>query len=599
MKNNLFSHKFFSIAILLLAAFLRLYGLGLNPIGMSHDDELQELINAKSIAMTGQPSFSMAAGIFSSIKNCPGNCVYGELGSFILIPWMRVFPLDLFWSKIPFVLASLGVVYFTGKLFENLSNSQKVGLISAFIVAINPWAIHFGRTAYFTTFSYTFYISAAYFFTRRKSLKSNVLRGTIFSIIASLFYFGTKPILPFIVVWGLLYNIYTFRKFDLKFNLLIVALCASIIGLYLFLLSQTFAGRRISEVGLGSIYNIESIVDEQRRISLEIPFVRDIFINKLTVQAGIVLEKYLGFFSPVFLYVKSIGSTDLYYVSNHAYNYIIDFPFLMLGVMAMASGFLTGIFTLSLVGLAISPAAIKVTGDTIYTLRTGLAYPLLSGITGWGIYYMHQKILRFQKTSDWAKKFSLSKLFIILIGLTYTVSLIYFLVMYWSRVPIDKSQGWYLHKRVLANYIQRVKNENGGRIFVVTAQPADTFNTYIFYSGKYDNKETILEINSVYASQNYEYKGATFTNDCGQNLTNEYKNGTTIFIEQGSNCSLDSPSVKIANPKDAGGLYNIHNETLCSNFPKNKYPYPRNLEDFQIEKMTKEDFCIKWITNPD
>ena len=117
------------ILIILLALFLRIYGLDLNPVGLSHDDELHEILNAKSLALTGLHKPSTVAGIFTQNDQCPGNCVYGELGSYILIPWMRVFPLSLFWSKIPFVLASLGLVFFTGKLFENLSNNSDVQML--------------------------------------------------------------------------------------------------------------------------------------------------------------------------------------------------------------------------------------------------------------------------------------------------------------------------------------------------------------------------------------------------------------------------------------------------------------------------------------
>ena len=111
------SPNYLWIIIILLALFLRLYGLNLNPVGLSHDDELHEIINAKSLALTGTHAPGRVAGIFTQNDQCPGNCVYGELGSYILIPWMWIFPLDIFWSKIPFVIVSLGIVFFTGKLF--------------------------------------------------------------------------------------------------------------------------------------------------------------------------------------------------------------------------------------------------------------------------------------------------------------------------------------------------------------------------------------------------------------------------------------------------------------------------------------------------
>ncbi|MBU1031430.1 hypothetical protein KKE03_00680, partial [Patescibacteria group bacterium] len=412
-------HNYLWILIILLALFLRIYGLDLNPVGLSHDDELHEILNAKSLALTGLHKPGTVAGIFTQNNQCLGNCVYGELGSYILIPWMLIFPLDLFWSKIPFVLASLGIVFFTGKLFENLSNNSKIGLLAGLAVAINPWAIHFGRTAYLTTFSYLFYILGAYFFTRRKFLKSNLVLGSFSSIIGSMFYFGTKPILPLIIIWGIIYNPLSLKLRHIKFTLVLLSTIGLLIGLYLVILSNSYAGRRLNEITATDPVAIKREVDDQRQKTLEIPLLRDLAINKYIFGANLRIEKYLGFFSPTFLFLKSTGDTDIYYNSNHGYFYLIDIPFLIFGIMALTGRLRTGIFVLSLILLSVAPAAIKTTGDTVYALRTALAYPLISGVIAWGIYYCYKNLLVFKR------------LFIILIIGVYIFSLGYFLIMYW------------------------------------------------------------------------------------------------------------------------------------------------------------------------
>lgn len=576
--------------IIAIALFLRLYGLDLNPIGLSHDDELHELINAKSIALTGSHAPGRIYGIFSPNESCPGNCVYGELGSYILIPWMVVFSLDMVWSKIPFVVASVFLVFLTGKLFENLSNNKKIGLIVGLFVAINPWAIHFGRTAYFTNFSYTFYILAAYFFTRNKSYKSNLILGTLFSLVASLFYFGTKPIMPLIVAWGIIYNLYKFKLHNLKFTFALVVIIVLVIGGYLVLLSNSYAGRRFKELDVSGAYDVKALVDQQRRVSLEIPLVRDFAINKYTVEIGIRTEKYLSFFSPTFLFLRSEGSTDIYYISNHSYNYLIDLPFLIFGIAAIFSRFSIGLFGLSLLLLSIIPAALKISGDTIYPLRAGLAYPLLTGFVGWGCYFCYSKLLNLQRYR---------RLFIIFTVTIYTISLVYFLIMYWYRTPIDKSEGWYFHKRVVANYIKRIQEKFDKKIIVVTSQPDATFNTYVFFSGVYNNQKKALEINKAFSSRSYQYRGASFVNSC-DNITDEDIKSSIIFVERGVKCSINLQKTdKIANPRDSGGLYSIINEFLCANYPKSRYPYPRVIFDFKVEDLNKEKFCQLWITNPD
>lgn len=590
-------NTYFWILVLFLAFFLRVYGLNLNPVGISHDDELHEILNAKSLALTGLQNPSTVAGIFTQNGSCLGNCVYGELGSFILIPWMRIFPLNLFWVKIPFILASLCVIFFTGKTFENFSKNYKVGLLAALAVAINPWAIHFGRTAYFTTFSYLFYIIGIYFFTRKNNFKSNLILGAILSIIGSMFYFGTKPILPFIILCGIACNSTSLKLQNIKFTLILFFIVSLLIGAYFIFLSHSYAGRRLNEINQFTPSQISTEVNNQRQSSLDIPLVRDLIINKYSVNINSRIEKYLGFFSPTFLFLKSSGSTDIYYDSNHGYYYFIDLFFLIFGVIAILKSLRIGIFILLLVALSVIPAAIKTTGDTVYALRTALAYPLISGVIGWGVFYFCKIILSTKQLT--LKRLNFSKIIVAFVVLTYLISLGNFLIMYWYRNPIEKNIGWYFHKRVLSNYISRLPNQANKKAVIVTTQPVDTFNTYIFFSNLYNNKSSILEINRVYKSGSYEYQGVKFVNNCTQVTADDLKT-STIFIEQTLDCSLNQNNTnKIANPKDGGGMYSIINDSLCTKFKLDRYPYPRKIDQFNVEGMDLKTFCSTWITNPD
>lgn len=585
------------ILVIVLTFVLRVFALNLNPVGISHDDELHEILNAKSMALTGLENPGTIAGIFTQNDSCSGNCVYGEMGSFILIPWMWIFPLSLFWAKIPFVLVSVCLVFFTGKLFENFSKNSRVGLLVALAVATNPWAIHFGRTAYFTTFSYLFYIIGLYFFTRKNFFKSNLILGITMSAMGSMFYFGTKPILPFIILWGIAYNSISLKLQNIKFTLSLFIIVSLLIGSYFIFLSHSYAGRRLNEINQFTPGEIAAEVNNQRQSSLDIPLVRDLIINKYTVNMNIRIEKYIGFFSPTFLFLKSAGSTNIYYDSNHGYYYFIDLFFLIFGVIAIFRSLRIGVFILSAVALSVIPAAIKTTGDTVYALRTALAYPLISGVIGWGIFYFCQTILSVKQLT--IKKLNFAKIIITFVVLAYLISLGNFLIMYWYRNPIDKNIGWYFHKRVLSNYISRIVNSTNKKVIIVTAQPVDTFNTYVFFSNLYNSKSSILEINKVYKTGNYEYQGVKFVNNCTQLTANDLKT-STLFIEQTIDCSINQNNTnKIANPKDGGGMYSIINDSLCAKFKLARYPYPRTIDQFNVEGMDLKTFCSTWITNPD
>lgn len=563
MRNFLTKDVLVWSVILLLALFLRLYGLDLNPVGITHDDELHEIINAKSLAITGSNIPGVVTGIFTQNPYCIwGDCVYGELESYILIPWMRFFPLNLVLSKIPFVLGSVLLVFTTGKLFENLSKNATIGMIVGLLVAINPWAIYFGRTAYPQLVSHLFYILGAYFFTRHKSYKSNLILGSLFSFFAFLIYFGAKPILPLIILWGIIYNLYQFKLHHVKFTFLFVLIVSAIIGGYFLILSNSFAGIRVAEIE--------------------------------TTKSSLRLERFLDFFSPMSLFLTGQRATDNSYITGYGFHYLVDLPFLILGILTLFKNLPITLFVFSLITISVLPAAIKTSETSIYSLRAALAYSLLSGLIGWGCYFCWSKVLIL-------KQKYIAKILLVLVIILYILSLAYFLLIYWHRLPRDQATRWFFHERVLTNYISRIQSKNDKKIIVLTARPDGIFNTFIFYSGIYNDKNTINDINSKYLSGNFEYKGASFIDDC-QEITKQDLDNSIILIDQTNpvKCELyqkDTP--KIANPKDAGGIYNIVNESLCVNYPSNRYPQPQNIYDFKIENLTDEAFCKIWITNPD
>ncbi len=546
-------------SILFLALLLRLSGLGLNPVGLSHDDELHNLINAKSLAITGENVPGVVAGILTQNGHClTGDCVYGELETYAFIPWMKFLPLDIVLSKIPFVLASVGLVWAIGKLFENLSKNKTIGLISGLLVAINPWAIYYGRTAYSYTFAFFFYILAAYFFTRPKSYKSNLILGGLSALIASGFYFGAKPILPLVILWGVIFNLYQFKFRHLKFTLLYLLIITIVIGGYFLILFNSPGGKRFLEIGLSAG---PPILDR--------------------------INAYLGFFSPPSLFMTGQRPTDNYFVSGHGYYYLLELPFLILGIITIARQKLARLL-FALIAITIAPAALKTSGASIYSLRSGLTYPLISGIIAWGLYFT-------------AKKTSHLKVFLVFIGSLYIVSLTYFLFLYWHKLPKEQATRWFFHERVLTNYITRVKKVSDQKIIILTARPDGIFNSYVFFGGFYNNYQAIQEVNRSYLDGTFEYRGVRFSSDCHL-LTKQDLSASVIFIDQVNqiNCGLDQRnSPKIANPKDAGGMFNILNESLCLAYPKKRFPLPKNIYDFNLNTLNDEKFCDLWITNPD
>lgn len=558
---------------LLLALLIRIYRLHLNPVGISHD-EIHDLVNAKSLALIGKSAPGTIAGIFGGGQICLGNCVFGELISFLLIPWMKIFPLDIFWSKIPFVIASLLIVYFAGKLIENLFRNKQIGLTTSLLVAINPWAIHFGRTAFENLFTFAFYLWALFLFTKESANLKDFCLGFFIAILGFLSYMGAKPLFPFLIVWGMAFNLYKNKKTNLKPTIVFILSAIIMTATYLKILPSTTAGTRLKEI---RSTDPSQIVDEQRRVSLQIPFVRDLAINKYTIMARNALDKYLAAFSPLYLFGQGEAGYDVFMISSHPYLYLIDAFFIIAGTLFLAQRKKKELIFLFLL-LAILPIGSVVSqSGTTYGLRSGLLFPVLLGLAGAGVYSLSQ-----------VKRQRLSLISTLII---YIISFSYFSIMYFYRTPFEKSAGWFFHERVLVDYLQR--NE-GREITVVVSDPIDVLYLYGFYTKKYNQKEFAEQLNQTIINNSLTMDNITFTNQCLQ----EIAEGKTIIIEAKLKC-LEYPKdwLRINEPRDNGQRFIISNDRLCEEIALNSYPYPRKIQDFDVDSLTDQEFCRQWVTD--
>jgi len=573
--------KFYGI-ILSLALILRLWGLSLNPVGISHD-EIHDLINAKSLIMLGENAPGTAAGIITQNPHCNGNCIFGELASYLLAPWMGIFPLGIVISKIPFLLASLGIVYFGGRFFENLTNKKEVGYLTSLILAINPWAIYFGRSAFENLFSFCFFLAALYLFTKNKTSKRHLVGATLLAFLGFLSYFGAKPLFVFIVIWGIFYGWKekNGKNLILGWGLIITAIIISV-G-YVLGLMNSQSGKRFEEISAKGAVDVPSIVNEERKVSLAIPFIRDAVINKYTVTGKILLDKFLGVFSPVYLFSRGEQGYDVFMISGHPYMYLIDGGFIVLGLMSLGTLGTKGLSILGLMGISIIPTIVSGSGVT-YALRSGLLFPLLCGLAAMGILSGEKFLKKKWKIFYWGG----------IAGL-YVISLVYFLILYWYRVPFEKNTGWHFHERVLVRYLDIFRSESQEKIYLSVDNPVDVMYNYAFYTGKYNNKEFAKNFNEAIRSGKYEIEGMVFQKKCPEIIDKK-----AIYIWERDLGCIDEPNMlpRISETRDGGARFFIPVEKVCRGVELNSYPFPRKIEDFSVEKMNKDTFCKNWISEP-
>ena len=379
------------LAIMALGFFLRSYQLSILPPGLTWD-EAGLGYNAYSILKTAKDEHGTFLPLtFKSFGDYkPGLYVY------LTIPFVAIMGLTEVAVRLPSVIAGtlaiLGVYLLTNHLFPRKGltlnkglNPQFLPLLSAFVLAISPWHIHFSRGAWEVNVYITFLLFAIYFFL--KSLKNHkyFIPWVLLSSSTVLIYQGAKMLTP--LVFLTLFVIYfpqvkkTFTSWLApKTHLLVLVLSGVFLAV---LLVQNLTGPAGNRLVRLSIFGYRP---EQSGTKL--------FHNQPLLTTQLVASRYLNHFSPEVLFYQGSTITERGNLPKQGMLYITDALLLVLGVMALLklkkpqSRIL--IFSL----LFLSPIPASLTLAEFSTFRALFVVIPLSIIIGFGL---HNLLTNFKK----------------------------------------------------------------------------------------------------------------------------------------------------------------------------------------------------------
>ena len=301
---------------LILGATLRLWHLGSYPAGFTWD-EAAIGYNAYSILKTARDEHGAFLPItFKSFGDYkPGLYIY------LAVPSVAIFGLNHFATRLPsalFGIAGIYVIYLLGNLlfkksFKPLKGKVTVGEISAFILAVSPWHVHFSRGAWETNVFSVLLLFSIYSYL--KSLKDDryLLAWVIPSILTLVTYQAAKMLTPliFLSLFALTWKDFRpkllswFKKSTTR-TLLIVAVLSIV---YIFLQNILGpAGNRLSRL---SVFNYRPPVSEEiKQIDNDNPLTLKLFHGQAQLTTQMITSRYLNHFSPeILFYQDSIFST--------------------------------------------------------------------------------------------------------------------------------------------------------------------------------------------------------------------------------------------------------------------------------------------------
>ena len=471
------------ILVLILAIFLRVYKLNDFPPGL-YSDETSFGYNAYSLLKTGRDEFGTSWPLsFKSFGDYkPPMTVWLTLSS------IAILGLTEFAVRLPSAVAgitSVIIVYFlTREIFSidnripNLNKKYLLYLpvISALLLTISPWHLHFSRSSMLVGIELMFISAGLLFFL--KALKKQIFlpvsaicfSGAIYT------YYGSRITIPLLVAGLLL--IFKNELWKLKKTLLLSALLGLILIMPLFLAilkePEVLTGRA-KTVSVFYDSGIESKLWEAH--TLDGPnfpvLISRFFHNKPYFYFKDISRRYLQHSSADFLFFTGDPHPP-FDIPNMGNIYIIDAPFILLGLFLVIKYNQKKTLSLLLL-LLIAPIASSLTFVTPAANRSFLIVVSMTILTALGIIFIINTL------SD---KLQISwKITTSFIAILYTISFSYYLYNYIQVTPIEIPEKWHYGRKELVEKVSS-KEDNFGKV-VISNKGGPSYIWFLFYKQYY------------------------------------------------------------------------------------------------------------------
>lgn len=375
--------KAFLLGVIILFAFvIRIVGINEIPL---YGDELTITQDAYSILQTGKDvtgkvlplTFSMGAGR-------PGGYVYFS------VPFVALFGPGAYGVRMLSIISGVGIVL-AGYLLSRKLFSEKIATITAFLIAISPWAINLSRGGYEANFALMLCLFALYAFIRGKEKPicypiSAVLMGlTIFTYPT---FKLTIPLFAIPLLWyvGGLKEIFT--KKSLFYLLVSIIIGISFVGLSINETLINNSEERFGRINIFSSEDIQRNITEEvinERVIVDAPGVDRLFHNKVVKNIEYFLDNYLQNFSIQYLFTEGDGNPR-HNMTQTGVLFTVEIISILLGLYAISQKKKKEIVML-LSWVLITPIATSIVGVP-HSLRNAFMFPALSMISAYGIFLL-------------------------------------------------------------------------------------------------------------------------------------------------------------------------------------------------------------------
>lgn len=526
------------LLIIIFAAFLRLFKLGIIPAGVTHD-ELGYIYNAYSIAKTGRNIFGEFLPFLTWIHE--GGWPYLPIPIYISVPFFWLFDLSATTGRLPSAILGIADVLLIFILVKQIFNKPLLALLSAFFLAISPWHLHFSRSAYDPNFALFFYLIGLVLFIREAKMKKAPILSLLSFLLAIFSYRGMNILfIPIVVIlaWYGAMALQTRRK-----QLAAFLVGAGIILLLLLTVVVTNRPRYTAEAFTFSNPKIQEDIDTQIREAQGLLFIRRLFLNKPTYIIGKLRENYIKSYSPEFLFLYTEPS-KIYSIWSRGRIYFIDLILIILGIAYLYKTNKKG--ASFIVGMILIGGLPGMLGGMPYSARNFFMAAFLPILVAAGTLFL--------LNNSWLKRLKAAVVVVLIAGYSYIFA--GYLFDYYGRYALYGGEAWVKSLKDMSSLIIKEQN-NYNKIIVGQASFGD-FLQYAFYSKAHPSQVQQAWQNKVgEADQSFSLDSASFVSKC---LEDE-KKGLPLFDDGGSVLYfVREDCAKLATPSSV--LRDYHRNTI-------------------------------------
>lgn len=401
---------------------------------------------------------------------------------YFVLPFVKLLGLTEFAVRLPSAILGVAAVFMIYLLTREFFKLELLALLTAFLLTISPWHLHFSRGGWEVNAATTLILAGIWMFI--KSLKKpKFLPLAVFFLSLSLYTYHSARIIVPLLVLGLLI---IYRKFFLENKKIIVVNCLFGFLLLTPLVISFFSGAgvsRFSGVGFTAQTGPEWRANElrgQHRNWNNLP-VR-LLHNKFVTYSLNFLQNYSDHFDGNFLFVNG-DIIERNRVPEAGLMYFFEIPFVLLGIYFFFTKRPEN-WPVVFLWLAVAPIAAAMTFQTPHALRAHNMVIPLTIISAYGLWNIWQWV-KFQKS-----------LRILLYGYLVILvpwSIARYLHEYYIHYPKTYPVAWEYGFKELVEYIKPLAKDYN-KIYVTETydQPYILFLFYLKYPPDRFQREVVL-----------------------------------------------------------------------------------------------------------